>query len=106
MRRDFGSLEKGPFDLLVIGGGIYGAWTSLDASLRGLRVALLEKGDWASGTSSASSKLIHGGLRYLDHLRIALVRRSLRERSRLLAIAPHRVLPTRFVAHLCCLELH
>jgi glycerol-3-phosphate dehydrogenase len=100
VRRDFGSLEKGPFDLLVIGGGIYGAWTSLDASLRGLRVALLEKGDWASGTSSASSKLVHGGLRYLEHLRIGLVRRSLRERSRLLAIAPHRVMATRFVVPL------
>ena len=100
MRRDFGSLEKGPFDLLVIGGGIYGAWTSLDASLRGLRVALLEKGDWASGTSSSSSKLIHGGLRYLEHLRVGLVRKSLRERSRLLAIAPHRVIPTRFVVPL------
>jgi len=99
--RDFDSLTRGPFDLLVIGGGIYGAWTAFDASLRGLKVALVEKGDWASGTSSASSKLIHGGLRYLEHLRFGLVRKSLRERSRLLALAPHRVLPSRFVIPLC-----
>lgn len=95
--RDFDCLTRGPFDLLVIGGGIYGAWTAFDASLRGLKVALVEKGDWASGTSSASSKLIHGGLRYLEHLRFGLVRKSLRERSLLLALAPHRVLPSRFV---------
>jgi len=97
MTRDFGRLEDGPFDLLVIGGGIYGAWIAYDASLRGLRTALVERDDWASGTSSASSKLIHGGLRYLEHLKVGLVRRALEERRRLATLAPHRVRPLRFV---------
>jgi glycerol-3-phosphate dehydrogenase len=97
MIRDFGRLDDGPFDLLVIGGGIYGAWIAYDAALRGLRVALVERDDWASGTSSASSKLIHGGLRYLEHLKVGLVRRSLEERRRLATLAPHRVRPLRFV---------
>jgi glycerol-3-phosphate dehydrogenase len=97
VRRDFDRLRQGPFDLLVIGGGIYGAWTALDASLRGLRTALVEKGDWASGTSSVSSKLVHGGLRYLEHLRFGLVIKSLRERALLASIAPHRVRPARFI---------
>jgi len=96
MKRDFGRLHGESFDLLVIGGGIYGAWTALDASLRGLKVALVEKGDWASGTSSASSKLIHGGLRYLGQYRFGLVRKSLKERRLLLSIAPHMVRPLRF----------
>ena len=61
MQRDFEALARGRFDLLVIGGGIYGAWTAYDAALRGLRVALVERADWGAGTSSASSKLIHGG---------------------------------------------
>jgi glycerol-3-phosphate dehydrogenase len=77
------------YDLIVVGGGIYGAWTALIAGLRGLRVALLERGEWASGTSCASSKLIHGGLRYLEHGDLGLVRKALRERSRLLRHAPH-----------------
>ena len=76
------------FDILVIGGGIYGAWTAYDAALRGLSVAIVDKGDWASGTSSASTKLIHGGLRYLEHLRLDLVRTSLEERKRLANLAP------------------
>ncbi len=63
MKRDLRLLADSRFDVLVIGGGIYGAWTAYDAALRGLKVALIEKRDWASGTSSASSKLIHGGLR-------------------------------------------
>jgi glycerol-3-phosphate dehydrogenase len=96
MKREAQRLEQGPFDLLVIGGGIYGAWTAYDAALRGLSVALLEKGDWASGTSSTSSKLIHGGLRYLEHYRFGLVRRSLKERLRLLSLAPHLVRPSPF----------
>ena len=85
------------YDLIVVGGGIYGAWTTLIASLRGLRVALLERRGWASGTSCASSKLIHGGLRYLEHGDLGLVRKALQERSRLLRQAPHRVRPLRFV---------
>lgn len=97
MNRNFRALETGPFDLLVIGGGIYGAWTAYDAALRGLRVAIVEKGDWASGTSSASSKLLHGGLRYLEQLHFGLVRKSLDERRRLFKLARHHVTPLRFV---------
>jgi glycerol-3-phosphate dehydrogenase len=96
MNRDFQRLANGPFDLLVIGGGVYGAWTALDAALRGLKVAIVDKGDWACGTSMASTKLIHGGLRYLEHLRLDLVRTSLEERKQLTAMAPHRVTPVRF----------
>jgi glycerol-3-phosphate dehydrogenase len=95
--RDFEKLDQGPFDLLVIGGGIYGAWIAYDAALRGLKVALVERQDWASGTSSASSKLIHGGLRYLEQRRFGLVRKTLKERELLLRLAPHRVHPLRFL---------
>ncbi len=95
MKRDFAALQ-GEFDLLVCGGGIYGAWTAYDAALRGLRVALVERGDWASATSSSSSKLIHGGLRYLETYNFKLVRKALRERRMLLRAAPHRVWPLRF----------
>jgi glycerol-3-phosphate dehydrogenase len=98
MRREFPRLERvRPFDLLVIGGGIYGAWVAYDAALRGLEVAIVERDDWGAGTSSASSKLIHGGLRYLEHYHLALVRKSLLERRRLLRLAPHQVRPLRFV---------
>jgi glycerol-3-phosphate dehydrogenase len=92
-----GDCLQADYDLIVVGGGIYGAWTALVAGLRGLRVALLERREWASGTSCASSKLIHGGLRYLEHGDLGLVRKALRERSRLLRHAPHRVRPLRFV---------
>jgi len=95
MKRDFAALE-GEFDLLVCGGGIYGAWTAYDAALRGLKVALIDQGDWAGGTSSASSKLIHGGLRYLETYDFKLVRKALKERRMLLRAAPHRVWPLRF----------
>lgn len=84
------------FDLLVCGGGIYGAWTAYDAALRGLKVIIVDQGDWASGTSSASSKLIHGGLRYLESLDFAVVKKSLKERQYLLDSAPYRVWPLRF----------
>jgi len=84
-------LAKETFDLLIIGGGITGAAIARDASLRGLSVALIEKGDFASGTSSRSSKLVHGGLRYLKGRHVRLVRESLRERGVLLKIAPHLV---------------
>jgi glycerol-3-phosphate dehydrogenase len=96
MKRDFTSLADRPFDLLVTGGGIYGAWTAYDAALRGLNVALVEQNDWASATSSASSKLIHGGLRYLESYDFKLVKKALAERQRLLSLAPHRVWPLRF----------
>ncbi|MFZ5523856.1 MAG: glycerol-3-phosphate dehydrogenase/oxidase [Pseudomonadota bacterium] len=96
MRRDFSSLAGRQFDLLICGGGIYGAWVAYDAALRGLRVAIVEQGDWACATSSASSKLIHGGLRYLETYDFKLVRKALAERRRLLEAAPHRVWPLRF----------
>jgi len=85
------------FDLLVIGGGINGAGIARDAAGRGLSVCLVEKGDLAGATSSASTKLVHGGLRYLEHYEFRLVRESLIERERLLAIAPHIIWPLRFV---------
>jgi len=100
MNRRAGMLQERVFDVLVIGGGIYGAWTAYDAALRGLDVALVEQGDWASGTSSASSKLIHGGLRYLERMQLPLVRKSLTERRRLLQLGPHRVTPLRFLVPL------
>ena len=77
------------FDLLVVGGGATGAGIAREAALRGLTVALVERGDFGSGTSSKSSRLIHGGLRYLEHRRFGLVRESLAERGVLLRIAPH-----------------
>src|SRR4029078_9707550 len=85
------------YDLLVIGGGIHGAAVARDAAGRGLKVMLAEKGDYACATSSASSKLIHGGLRYLEHLELRLVRESLTERAQLLNNAPHLVAPIRFL---------
>jgi len=86
-----------PFDLIVIGGGVNGAGVARDAAGRGARVLLLEARDLASGTSSASTKLVHGGLRYLEHYEFALVREALGERERLWSIAPHIVRPLRFV---------
>ncbi len=84
MNRDFSALKNQQFDLLVCGGGIYGAWTAYDAALRGLKVAIVEQNDWGSATSSASSKLIHGGLRYLETYDFKLVKKSLKERQLLL----------------------
>ena len=85
------------YDVAVIGGGVNGCGIARDAAGRGARVLLLEAKDLASGTSSASSKLIHGGLRYLEHYEFALVRESLSEREALWAIAPHIIWPMRFV---------
>jgi glycerol-3-phosphate dehydrogenase len=85
------------FDLLVVGGGINGVGIARDAAGRGLKVLLCEKGDLAGATSSASSKMIHGGLRYLEHGAFRLVRESLAEREVLLRTAPHLVRPMRFV---------
>lgn len=96
MKREVTLLHQQQFDLLICGGGIYGAWTAYDAALRGLNVAIVEQGDWASATSSASSKLIHGGLRYLESYDFKLVKKALRERQMLLQVAPHRVWPLRF----------
>src|SRR5207253_9309241 len=85
------------FDLAIIGGGINGTAIARDAAGRGLRVLLVEQHDLASGTSSASSKLIHGGLRYLEHGAFRLVREGLAEREVLLRMAPHLVHPLRLV---------
>jgi len=85
--------EKSQFDVIVIGAGINGAGIARDAAMRGLKVLVLDKGDIGGGTSSWSTRLIHGGLRYLEHGEIGLVRESLRERSCLLNICPHLVRP-------------
>lgn len=90
-------LGEGPLDLVVVGGGITGAGVARDAALRGLRVALLEQADFAFGTSSRSSKLIHGGFRYLQNLQFHMVYESVRERTLLMDLAPHRVRPLRFL---------
>ncbi|EXG79495.1 glycerol-3-phosphate dehydrogenase/oxidase, partial [Cryptosporangium arvum] len=91
-------LRTETFDVVVIGGGVTGAGAALDAASRGLSVALVEARDFASGTSSRSSKLIHGGLRYLEQLNFSLVREALEERGRLLTtLAPHLVRPTPFL---------
>lgn len=85
------------YDIAIIGGGVNGCGIARDAAGRGLSVLLLERNDIASGTSSASTKLIHGGLRYLEHYEFRLVRESLREREVLWAMAPHIIWPLRFV---------
>jgi glycerol-3-phosphate dehydrogenase len=86
-----------PYDVIVVGGGVNGAGVARDAAGRGARVLLLEAGDLAQGTSSKSTKLIHGGLRYLEHYEFGLVREALKERERLWRIAPHIIHPMRFV---------
>lgn len=91
------STSDGPCDLVIIGGGITGAGIARDAALRGMKVALFEKGDYGSGTSSKSSKLVHGGLRYLEHGEIALVFESVSERRVQTRVAPHLVRPMPFL---------
>ncbi len=91
--RDFQAIQNSTYDLIIIGGGINGAGIARDASLRGMRTLLIEKGDFASGTTSWSTRLIHGGLRYLEYFEFNLVRESLREREILLHTAPHLVKP-------------
>jgi glycerol-3-phosphate dehydrogenase len=87
------ALAADHFDVVVIGGGITGAGVALDAATRGYSVALVEKADYASGTSSRSSKLVHGGLRYLQNFDLGLVREALLERQLMVQLAPHLVLP-------------
>jgi glycerol-3-phosphate dehydrogenase len=87
------AIAENEFDVAVIGGGITGAGVALDAATRGLSVALIERGDYAAGTSSRSSKLVHGGLRYLQNFDLALVREALLERQLMVALAPHLVRP-------------
>lgn len=86
-----------PFDLIVVGAGINGTGIARDAAMRGLRVLVLDKGDISSGTTQWATRLIHGGLRYLEHYEVPLVRESLRDREIMLRIAPHLVKPLRFV---------
>src|SRR5215472_6954644 len=91
-------LGERELDVLVVGGGVVGAGTALDAATRGLVTGLVEARDWAAGTSSRSSKLIHGGLRYLEMLDFALVKEALQERGLLLGrLAPHLVKPVPFL---------
>jgi glycerol-3-phosphate dehydrogenase len=91
------ALSADPFDVVVIGGGITGAGVALDAASRGYSVALVEKDDYASGTSSRSSKLVHGGLRYLQQFDVGLVREALMERQLMVQLAPHLVRPLKLV---------
>lgn len=97
-RRDLARLATETFDVLVVGGGVTGAGAALDAATRGLSVALVEARDWAAGTSGRSSRLVHGGLRYLEQRDLGLVREALTERGLMLArLAPHLVRPVPFV---------
>jgi glycerol-3-phosphate dehydrogenase len=97
-RAAIAALQRDELDVLVVGGGIVGSGAALDAVTRGLSVGLLEARDWSAGTSSRSSKLVHGGIRYLEQLNFALVREALIERGLLLQrIAPHLVKPVRFL---------
>src|SRR5260221_13353945 len=97
MKRTIDALKDEKFDLLILGGGITGAGVALDATLRCLRVALIDKGDFASGTSSISSKLVHGGLRYLEQPDLPLVYEALHDRALLLPNPQHPIHPLRFV---------
>ena len=97
-KRALSELANSEFDVLVIGGGVTGAGTALDAASRGLSVALVEMRDWASGTSSRSGKLFHGGLRYLEKFNFGLVREALKERGLMLdKLCPHLVHPIEFI---------
>src|SRR5512145_3187055 len=96
MHRSGGALA-GSFDVAIIGGGINGCGIARDAAGRGLSVYLCEQADLASGTSSASTKLIHGGLRYLEYYEFRLVREALQEREVLWRLAPHIIWPLRFI---------
>lgn len=96
-KQNLQKLRNDHFDLLIIGGGITGAAVARDASMRGLKVALIESNDFAGGTSSRSSKLIHGGIRYLENFEFHLVFEALNERTKLFEIAPHLVHHLRFM---------
>ncbi len=93
MKRNLDNLTNQTFDLLIIGGGIHGAVAAWDAALRGFSVALIERGDFGSGTSQNSLKIIHGGLRYLQDGNLARIRTMARERTTWMKIAPHLVHP-------------
>src|ERR671927_114356 len=91
------ALQEDAFDVVVVGGGITGAGVALDAASRGYSVALVERGDFAQGASSRSSKMVHGGLRYLQNFDLGLVREALLERQLMVQLAPHLVYPTPFL---------
>src|SRR5204862_5893467 len=91
------AMGRDRFDLVVVGGGITGAGVALDAASRGYSVALVERDDYASGTSSRSSKMVHGGLRYLQSFDLGLVREALLERQLMVQLAPHLVYPIPFL---------
>src|SRR6476619_4887359 len=96
--RALAAMQEEELDVVIVGGGVVGAGAALDAATRGLSVAILEARDWAAGTSSRSSKLIHGGLRYLEQFAFPLVHEALSERARLVqTIAPHLVSPLPFL---------
>ncbi len=95
--RAIDELAAGPFDVVVIGGGITGAGVALDAASRGYSTALVERDDWSIGTSSRSSKMVHGGLRYLQNFDLGLVREALLERQLMVQLAPHLVYPTPYL---------
>ncbi len=106
MKREFEGLSKRKFDLVVIGGGVIGTGVARDAAMRGIKTLLLEKEDFAYGTTSRSTRLIHGGLRYLSHLDFKVVRQDLREREALLKIAPNLVKPLAFLLPLTNCSQH
>ena len=93
MQRDLATLARDEHDLLVVGGGMFGAAAALDAAQRGLKVALLERGDFCGATSAHSFKMIHGGIRYLQHADVSRIRQSARARSAFLRVAPHLTQP-------------
>jgi glycerol-3-phosphate dehydrogenase len=93
MRRDPRQLEGREFDLAVVGGGVFGICTAWDAALRGLSVALIERADFVQATSAHSFRMVHGGIRYLQHGDFARIRESVRERRALIRMAPHLVEP-------------
>ncbi|MEO7985414.1 MAG: FAD-dependent oxidoreductase, partial [Gemmatimonadales bacterium] len=97
VRPELSALANSEFDMVVVGGGIGGAAVAWDAALRGLSVALVERADFGGATSAESLKVVHGGIRYLQHLDAARVRESSRERSALVRIAPHLVHPLPYV---------
>src|SRR5829696_2896091 len=97
MKRNLERLANQKFDILIVGGGIHGAVAAWDAALRGLSVALIERGDFGSGTSQNSLKIIHGGLRYLQDANLSRIRTMARERSTWMKIAPHLVHPLKCV---------
>jgi glycerol-3-phosphate dehydrogenase len=97
LTRDLDKLASTHFDLVIVGGGIYGVWAALDAAQRGLNTAIIEQNDFGSATSANSQRVVHGGLRYLQHGNLKRMRESIRERSTLLRLASHLVVPMPFL---------